>query len=80
MKRCDPPVVLRVLQFLEDTFPGDQGSNSDIDNPLWLDWTTKQFEALQLWKTNARRATGKNQEEPRGAQANSQRRNKEDFN
>lgn len=58
MKRCDPPVARRVSQFLEDTFPDDQGSISDSDNPLWLDWTTKQFEALQMWKTNARRAYG----------------------
>jgi hypothetical protein len=56
MKRCDPPVVRRVLQFLEGTFPDDQGSSSGA--PLWLDWTNKQFEALQSWKSNARRAYG----------------------
>jgi hypothetical protein len=56
MKRCDPLVVRRVLQFLEGTFPDDQGSSSGA--PLWLDWTYKQFEALQSWKSNARRAHG----------------------
>jgi hypothetical protein len=80
MKRCDPSVARRVLQFLDSTFPDDDDHGSNNDAPLWLDWSSKQFTALHSWRTNARHTSRPSLAKPRRDQMHSPPRcNKEDF-